>query len=258
MIKQIVSNHKVLSPVLAVKTWELDNRDPDDLVLLETYSASVATYNPPEEFVAYEYVDFYSGSSVLNRTCNIALEQQENDMVDYEEGISGSGYFDPENEATNARGTYKRLVHDQVSKAFYNHYHNPLKLFGMENIDIPLSRTQRIIANEFLMFTIPRRIMGDKLVERSIYLADNLLDDNADITDDGYGNIIARENLFARIQEVRPFGCIILSGSVSNSCANYVSGGASGELVIISETSGAGGTQIDIYTENDLNIYPDV
>lgn len=228
MIKHINHQNLLTTPFVAIKTWELNNRDPDDLVLLETYSASVSTYNPPEEFVAYEYVDFYSGSTpTLNRTCNIALEQQERDWVIYQEGITGSGYFDPANEPQNPDGTYKRLIHSQMDQAFYNTYKNPLKIFGVENFDFPLSRTERQITDAIRIFNIPQRIWGDSIIPRSVVIFDNLLDDNVDIYDDGYQNLLAGTNLFSKIQEVRTFGNVILSGSITNSCPLYSSGSSS-------------------------------
>ena len=258
MIKHINHQNILTTPFVAAKTWELNNRDPDDLVLLETYSASVSTYNPPEMFVAYEYVDYYSGSTpTLNRTCNIALEQQERDWVIYQEGITGSGYFSPEEEPTNPDGTYKRLIHAQTDQAFYNTYKNPLKIFGIEYIDFPLGRTERQITDAIRIFNIPQRIWGDSIIPRSVILFDNLLDDNVDIHDDGYQNLIAGTNLFSRIQEVRKFGNLILSGSITNSCPTYSSGSSSvtaSEFVTYS-VSESGSVSMGFYQGTIENTY---
>jgi len=212
MIKQIGKSSKVLSPFPAIKAWELSNVVNDDLVLIEPPDT-------PEIAVALDYID-YSGTPILNRECSIALEQQEDDLAQYEEGVSGSGYFYPD-EPQNANGTYKRLVYDQIEKAFYNLYRNPLQIFGMENIDFPRSETIRIIGNRFLMFSIPRNMMGDRLVAGTIRMYDTNLDDNVDIYDDGVGNLIAGNDLFSKVQEIRTLGNIILSGSVTNSCETY-------------------------------------
>lgn len=207
MIKQLGKNDTLLSPFITEKAWSLYNTNPEELILTETTGS--------EEPVALEYLDWTSGSPILNRDCNIALEQQSTDLAIPEEGVSGSGKFFPSQEETNYKtGTYKRLLYDQIYRAFYNTYNNPLELFGMENIDFPLSNTNRFLGNEFVMFTIPRLIFGERLKEQSIYLYDQNLDDNIEIVDDGDGNLVATRNLFSKIQEVRNFGNIIETGSV--------------------------------------------
>lgn len=203
MIKQLGKNDTLLSPFITEKAWSLYNTNPEELILTETTGS--------EEPVALEYLDWTSGSPILNRDCNIALEQQSTDLAIPEEGVSGSGKFFPSQEEINTKtGTYKRLLYDQIYRAFYNDYNNPLKLFGMENIDFPLSNTNRFLGNEFVMFTIPRLIFGERLKERSIYLYDQNLDDDIEIVDDGEGNLLAHTNLFSKVQEVRSFGNTLL------------------------------------------------
>ena len=202
----------MLSPFITMRAWNLYNIENDDLVLIEPPGA-------PEEPVALDYID-YSGTPILNRECNIALEQQEANLAQYQEGVSGSGFFSPDDDQ-NADGTYKRLIFDQMEKAFYNKYRNPLKIFGMENIDFPLDRTVRNLGNRFLMFTIPREMMGDRLVAGTIQMYDANLDDNVNIYDDRVGNLFAGANLFSKVQEVRALGNLVLSGSVSSNCVVY-------------------------------------
>lgn len=209
MIKQIGNYSKVVSPFTAIKAWNLYNIENETAILLDS-----------DDFLAFDYVD-YSGTPLLNRDCNIALEQQEQDDAQYEEGISGSGYFDPETDAKNPSGTSKRLLHDQVARAFYNTYRNPLQIFGMNNIDLPLDQTNRTLGNQFLLFSIPRNIMGDRLVAGTIQMYDTSLDDNIRIVDDKVGNLNAGTNLFSRVQEVRRFGNTILEGSSSYTCPVY-------------------------------------
>ena len=208
MLKQISKSNTILSPFDAVKSWNLSNIDNEDIPLTDDTSE-----------IALEYNDYTSGTGVLNRQCNIALEQQVDDKAVYEEGISGSGFFNPDTDSRNNDGTYKRLVYNQIEKAFYNNYRNPLEIFGMDNIDFPLSNTDRIISSNFLMFNIPRRIMGDKIVPGSVEFFDTNLDDNVTIYDDTYGNLIAGENLFSKIQEVRSLGNVIVQGTVVNECS---------------------------------------
>jgi hypothetical protein len=218
MIKQISKHNILVSPFTAVKAWELDNVLNQDVVLLEEFSSSVLI---PDTEVALDYVDYTTLPLSINSNCNIALEQQDADGADYEEGISGSGLFNIESEERNMDGTYKRLIYDQTYRAFYNQYRNPTQIFGLDNIDFSLSNTNRVLSNEFLMFNIPRKIMGDKLVAGTIKMNDTTLDDNIEIYDDSYGNLIVGSNLFSKIQEVRSLSNSYFSGSSNNSCVTY-------------------------------------
>jgi hypothetical protein len=208
VIKQLGKHDTLMSPFLTVKGWSLYNTEPEELVLTENTSS--------EEPVALEYIDYTLGDTgSLNRDCNIALEQQSTDLAIPEEGILGSGKFFPDSEPMNEKtGHFKRLIHDQIYRAFYNRYNNPLEIFGVDNIDFPLSKNNRYLADKFLMFTIPRMIFGERIQENTVVLNDENFDDNILISDDGNGNLIARANLFSKIQDVRSFGNVYFSGSV--------------------------------------------
>ena len=207
MIKRINPHNFLTTPFVAVRLCELYNVDNDEVVLLEQYQ----TGSPiPDTAVAQEYIDYYGPTPVLNRDCDIALEQQTQNILIYEEGISGSGKFLLGAEPTNPDGTYKRLVYDTINRAFYNKYNDPTKILGMEYIDFPLGRTERNIVDNFRMFNIPQLVYGDKVVPGTVQFFDTSLDDNMIITDDGYQNLIAGNNLFSKIQEVRNFGNILL------------------------------------------------
>lgn len=210
MIKQISRDSRTISPFNAIKEWELSNVNKEDLVLIEPPGEI------PEYPIALDYVDYSSGSPISNSECNIALEQQEDDLAIYQEGISGSGVFDPSIDEFNFDGTFKRLIYDQIEKAFYNSYKNPTKIFGMDNIDFPLSQTIRNIGNELLVFTVPQLIMGDRLMPKTVVMYDNLIDDTVVIRDDGFGNLFAQHNLFSKVQEVRKLGNVILNGALDN------------------------------------------
>jgi len=217
MIKQINRHSLQTIPFAAIKSWNLFNVQNDDVLLLEPKSASVVVADAE---VAVDYVD-YSATPTLNGDCNIALEQQVDDQVIFQEGVSGSGLFIPDLEAQNVDGTYKRLVYTQTDRAFYNLYHNPLQIFGMENIDFPRSKTNRYLSNQFVLFTIPQHIMGDKMLPGSVQMYDNSLDDTVELHDDANCNLHAGFNLFSKIQEVRHFDNSVLSGSISNDCPSY-------------------------------------
>jgi hypothetical protein len=217
MIKNI--NHPNLTtPFNATKAWELFNIENEDSILLEPLSGSSPI---SDTYVSLDYIDYNLGPSPeWNRLCNIALEQQVQDQIMFEEGVSGSAAtFDPNVSSQNNNGTYKNLLYNQISRAFYNTYHNPIQIFGMENIDFPLSHTNRYLADTFRMFTIPQKMFGDKLVEGTIHFYDTAFDDNVDIYDDSVGNLVAYGNLFSKTQEVRTLENLVVNGSAT---ASYV------------------------------------
>lgn len=208
MIKHINHQNFLTTPFVAYKNWRLYNDDSDELVILEPTGS--------EDTVALEFPDYSSGTgSVVNTQCSIALEQQSEDLARYQEGQTGSGVFNPDVEEQNHDGTFKRLVHSQIKTAFYNSYRNPTQIFGMEYIDFPLSQTFRDLSEEIRVFTIPQNVFGERIVGNSVMLRDTSLDDNIEIKDDGYQNLIAGDNIFSKVQEVRTFGNIFGSGSAT-------------------------------------------
>lgn len=210
MIKNINHQNFLTTPFVAAKSWHLHNDSPDGLVILESTGSS--------DTVALEYVDYSVIPPVLNNSCSIALEQQDSDLINYQEGIEGYGKFYPDQEPTNHDGTFKRLVHSQTKAAFYNKNNDPTKIFGMEFIDFPLGQTFRDLTPEARLFNVPQIVFGERILENSLQLVDHMLDDNVEVIDDGYQNLIATQNLFSKIQEVRTFGNDILIGSVTNDC----------------------------------------
>jgi hypothetical protein len=220
MIKNINKNNVLITPFIASKGCELSGAQTDDLLMIEDTPASGSNPATASVPIALDFVDYGDGidQPVLNRDCNIALEQQSLDQVLYEEGIRGEGLFYPDQESTNINNSYKRLVWNQIKTAFYNDYRNPTQLFGMENIDIDLSGTKRFFADSVRVFTVPRSIFGEKILENSVRLTDNALDDEYVIVDDGQGNLLAKHNLFSKYQVVRNWGNYIVSGSTGVEC----------------------------------------
>lgn len=223
MIKQLRKYDVQNTPFIATKAWELLNVQHQDLVLVEAASETPAG---EETFVALEFIDYTFGhpQGVLSTDCNIALEQQIADPVIYEEGISGSGIFYPGTERKNITGTYTRLIYQQILRAFYNNYHNPLQIFGIENIDFQTSGMQRFLSNYFRIFKLEQQKFGDKIAEGSIEFIDNTFDDNYTITDDSQGNLFAWPNLFSKVQEVRHIENDIRSGSSGYDCPLPITG----------------------------------
>jgi hypothetical protein len=232
MIKSINRNNISTTPFVAIKSWTIMNVHSEDLVLIEEsasvsyipYSASAVS---PEIPVAYEYVDYYDGSGLpfVNRECSIALEQQSASLMRFDQGENITGTFYP-TEATSSAGNYKRLVYQEIKNMFYNDFKDPTKIWGLENIDFPKSNTKKFLSDKFTLFAISKNQYGEKMIPGSVILVDNSLDDNYLIQDDKNGNLIAKGNLFSRIQEVRRFTNVFITGSngislVTGSSYNY-------------------------------------
>ena len=223
MIKQLKQTDVMVSPFRVNKARQLFNVQNDACVILEPYSSSIYEYE--DEQIALDYIDYVTGTPLLNRDCNIALEQQVEDVAVYEEGWSGSlKPYNQDDDSFNPNGTSKLLLYNQMRRAFYNDWHNPTEIFGMENIDFPLAKTNRYLTDTFRMFTIPRLVMGNKIQPGSVQFQDTAFDDNVDVRDDSNGNLIAGSNLFSKIQEVRSTGNQICEGSSSYTCPVFFDG----------------------------------
>jgi hypothetical protein len=244
MIKNFKRSDIQTTPFVATKSWVLTSFHNQDILLLESgyfntyfwnsismlwetweipWDISFSYSTTTEVPLAEEFVDYQGGSDypILNRECNIALEQQEEDKVLYEEGQHLTGPFYPDSDPKNNTGTYKRLLYNQIKNSFYNEWNDPTKMFGLENIDFQLSKTKKFLGDNFRLFNVSNAHFGEKMLENSITLVDNSLDDNFEIVDDGFGNIIARENLFSRVQEVREFTNLINVSITSSYCDTY-------------------------------------
>jgi hypothetical protein len=139
--------------------------------------------------------------------------------------------LEPQN---NTTGKYKRLVYQEIKNMFYNTYKDPTKIWGIEHIDFPKSRTKRFLSDTVRVFNIPRKNFGEKLVENSIKLIDNALDDAFLITDDGYGNLVASETLFSKVQEVRQFISNVSDGYYAGTCdSSWGTSGTAGAISLI-------------------------
>jgi hypothetical protein len=216
MLKNLRRNDLQTTPFVATKSWVLTNfpNQSVDQFILEGTGTEIS--------FALEFIDYEGGTDlpIINRECNITLEQQINDNIIYEDGEKIEGTFYPDSDPVNKTGTYKRLVHNQIKNAFYNDWNDPTKMFGMENIDFQLSETKKFLSDNFRLFNISKNYFGEKMLENSIVLVDNSLDDSFEIVDDGNGNIIAKENLFSKIQEVRKLNNLVDPLGTSNSCDN--------------------------------------
>jgi len=199
MIKLLKKYEIHTTPFEAIKNWAINNTHNDNLLLYETTGS--------DDGVPYalEFIDYGSGLRlpITSSACDIALEQQDADLATLELGVNVVGIFYPEIDPKNIDGTYMRSVYHQVRTMFYNQYFDPTKIWGSENIDFPLSRTERRLSDEIRLIDIPRIVFGDKIVPKSVLVTDNTTDNEYTITDDGYGNLRAGTNLFSHQQEIR-------------------------------------------------------
>ncbi len=228
MIKELKKFQIRTTPFQATKNWDLDNIFNQNVLLLEQTASDGSNIA-----LAIEFIDYGDGSSnpTTGSTCDVALQQQDSDLVGFREGINLTGPFYPDTEPQNADGTYKRVVYSQINTAFYNTFRNPTEILGVENIDFELSKTKRRITNTIKLFEIPQLVFGDKILPGSVQLLDFSQDNDYTITDDGNENLIIGNNLFSKVQTVGMFGNFFTSGS-DGACNGYFSFGTGSAPVI--------------------------
>lgn len=206
MLKALHKNDTQLTPFIVTKDWELSNVTNEDLVLMEHTGS-------PGLPVALEYLEFTPYNPITASGCNIAQEQQLDDLVYLRDGLRQTGLFYPNTDPVNSDGTFKRVVYSQISNTFYNSYRDPTKIWGIEQIDFDKSKTQRFITDEFKLLNIPRVVFGEKIIENTVVMFDTTNDNNYTITDDGNCNLYAGTNLFSHQQELGEFVNSFYSGS---------------------------------------------
>ena len=111
MLKPLHKSDTKTLPFITTKDWSLSNTFNDWVVLTE-HSGGLP--------VAMEYTEYIDSELTIsiNSSCNVALEQQDGDRVNFRKGRKSSGIFYPDEEQTNIDGTYKRIVHSQVRNMF--------------------------------------------------------------------------------------------------------------------------------------------
>jgi len=217
MLKELKRYQVQTMPFQAVRNWELNNTQNESLLLFES------TGSDDGEPIDFEYIDYGDGSSTpyTSSECELALEQQEADQVNYREGKKVSGIFYENIDPINIDGTYQRSVYSQIKTSFYNTYRNPTQLFGMENIDFENGKTKRKLAEKLRLFDVPRHVFGDKIVPSSVIIYNTTLDNDYIIKDDGYGNLMAGTNIFSRQQEIGDFINNFENGYDSSCCVYF-------------------------------------
>ncbi len=191
MIKLLKQYQVRLTPFIATKDQSLNNNDNTNLLLTET-----------DIPIALEFIDYNDGNPFENSSCDIALEELDNNLAIINYGLNVSGIFYPNADPVNSDGTYQRCIYHQIQTTFYNTYLDQSKIWGIENIDFELSQTKKFLSDQFHLFSIPNNVFGDKILFNSITFTDNTLDNPYTITDDGNCNLFAGINLFSKQQEL--------------------------------------------------------
>ena len=195
MLKLLHKNDTQITPFVVTKNWELSNITNEDTILMEHSGSDGLS-------VALEYIVLLPNQAITSSACDIALEQQVDDLVRYRSGLKLSGIFYPDTDPINLDNTYKRIVYSQVMNVFYNNYRDPTKIWGWEQIDFEKSQTKRFLSDQFKMFEIPQPVYGEKLIPNTVVMIDRTTDNNYIIKDDGNCNLFAGKNLFSYQQEI--------------------------------------------------------
>src|ERR1035437_1880431 len=202
MLKQLHRDDTTVTPYLATKDWQLSNIDNSDLVLSEAG-------NP----IIFEHVSLTPSEVFPDDKCDIAKENQTLDLALYREGLKVGGIFYPQLDPVNDDGTYKRVVYSQIKTIFYNNYRDPSRMWGLEKIDFDSSNTKKFLSDLIRTLNVPTNIMGEKIIEGTIKITDNSIDDIHTITDDKENNLFAGTNLFSARQELGNHSNLFQSGS---------------------------------------------
>lgn len=201
MIKSLNRDDVQVTPFVAKKLWNPTNIEATDLILWMSGSLSGS--------ISHIYIDYGDGttSPVTNSVCNLALQQQEDNFVQYHRGLNitgtffpvGNQYYNSTSNPVNIDGTYMRMVYNTNKQLFYNTYDNPIQLWGVENFN--LQSTYRILTDVMDVFTIPKSYFGEKISPYSVKIIDDQYDFNYIIVDDGNGNLILTGSYFSTFQE---------------------------------------------------------
>ena len=214
MLKSLKKYQIQITPFIATKDWQLSNATNNDLYLFEsTGSNDGLPY-------ALEYIDYSNNTPITSSVCDIALEKQELDLVNFRDGLKLSGIFYPDVDPKNNDGTYKRVIYSQIVQTFYNGYRNPTKMWGMENIDFDKSQTLKFVSDKFKLFDIPQLVFGEKILEYTVKLFDRTTDNDYIIQDDGHCNLFAGFNIFSHQQELGDYKNEFVEGDNSD-CGYY-------------------------------------
>ena len=154
------------------------------------YNGPVYGFNPAQDV------------PTLNSSCNLCLEQSEDNFITIENGVSVDAdiKFNPNDEPQNLNDTFMRITYNQIKNLFYNDSGDPTKLLGLENFDLIFDSKNRVIYNTLKVVTIPQAYFGDAIVKNSVEILDNTGDQPYTIVDDGNGNLHTKDKVFSFIK----------------------------------------------------------
>lgn len=203
MIKSLNRDDVQVTPFVAVKTWNVQNVDNDDLILWMSGSLSGS--------LSHIYIDYGDGTTlpITNSYCDLALQQQDaQTSIKYQRGIKntdtffpiGNEYYNSSSNPINIDGTYMGVVYNTNAKLFYNTYDNPTQLWGLENIN--LIDNNRLLSDFMDVFSLKKNQFGEKIIPNSVLIQDNLGEIKYRIIDDGKTNLVVEGNNFSKFQSV--------------------------------------------------------
>lgn len=202
MIKSLKSNDVQVTPFIAKKTWNIQNKVNLGKLLWVSGSTSGS--------LSHIYIDYGAGDSapITNSYASLAYVPLGREDVIYQRGAHITGtfyplntpYYNSESNPVNRDGTYHRMVYDTYRKLFYNTASSPVNLYGLESLN--LNDTIRILTDKMDVFKLTRNQMGEKIIPNSVIIYDTTGDVNYTITDDGRGNLKLSGSFFSTYQRV--------------------------------------------------------
>lgn len=202
MIKSLSRDDIQTTPFIARKSWNPQNVRNDDLILWMSGSLSGS--------ISHMYIDYDDGTVApyLNTGCKLALQQQENIELIYQQGKKftgsffpvGHAYYDESANPTNYDLTYKGAIYNTNKELFYNTRHDPTLIFGLENIN--LSDDIKPLTDIMDVFSLTRDQLGERIVPKSVSIVDNLLDESYKLVDDGNTNLVISGSYFSNWQVI--------------------------------------------------------
>jgi hypothetical protein len=212
MVKLLKKSNVSVRPFVTFKNWELQNVNPDYILLTEDECPIFTSY-VPQSYV----IDNCCTCSFDNcfPTISLALEVQPITSQSYiRDGENKSGffyevgdkYYSSASNPLNRDFTYKRLVYNTTKTLFYNDYQDPLYLFGIENYFGSGSNFEkRIIHNKIRTYNISNHVYGEKIQPHTFYINDfSDFDQAIYAKDDGLTNLTILNKLFNSYEKIEP------------------------------------------------------
>jgi len=205
MIKSLKRNDIRSTPFIANKSWDSQNQTFDNTINWQSGSQSGSLF-----LTFFDYEDGTQMSQISSAFSSaISYQQQDDDFLRFRIGqeITGttfystsSKYYNQSANPTNIDGTYQLLVYNTTKNMFYKETANPTQIFGLESLNpIDVNRT---LPKQIYVFNVPQNKFGEKVVPNSIEINHKLSDGNYTIIDDGNSNLIVKNTIFTKSEEL--------------------------------------------------------